>query len=80
MIENVAIKIKGNRNKTCLSSSYKFTWKKINKKIILIIVINIDPKINWVSFFENIFFSTRGKKQNPIKDNNGSLKNNHIKI
>ena len=45
MTEKLTINNKGIRNNICLSSSYKFTLKKINKKIILIIVIDKDPNV-----------------------------------
>ena len=45
MIEKLEMSIKGTKNKICLISSYKFTSKKINKKIIEIIDNKIEPNI-----------------------------------
>ena len=72
--------IKGNKNKSCLNSSYKFVSRKINRKIMLIIVNKIEPKIIWLIGCEKIFFSMKGNNINPTNDNKGSLKNNQIKI
>ena len=80
MVEKLTIKIKGTKNKTCLISSYKFTLKKINNKIILIIVNKIEPKIIWLTDRKKIFFSIKGKRNNPTSESIGSLKNNQIKI
>ena len=80
MTEKVNININGNKNKICLSSSYKFASKKINKKIMLAIVKIIEPRIILGTGWENIFFSMNGNNKKPIMDNKGSLKNNQIKI
>ena len=80
MIEKLEMSIKGTKNKICLISSYKFTSKKINKKIIEIIDNKIEPNIICLTGWEKILFSVKGNNANPIKDNKGSLKNNQIKI
>ena len=80
MTEKLTINNKGIRNNICLSSSYKFTLKKINKKIILIIVNDKDPNVIWFIFEENIFFSIKGNITKPTIARIGNLKNNHIKM
>ena len=50
------IKISGKIKSICLNSSYKFTLKKINKKIIKITELIIGPKINTFSFLKKFFF------------------------
>ena len=80
MVEKLAIRIKGTKNKICLNSSYKFTSKRINRKIIEITDNKIEPSIIWRTGWEKILFSVKGNNVNPINDNKGSLKNNQIKI
>ena len=50
------IKISGKIKSICLNSSYKFTSKKINKKIIETTELISGPKTNTFSLFEKIFF------------------------
>ena len=64
----------------CLNTSYIFASKKINKKIIEIIVSEIEPKIICRADSVKIFFSINGNVNNPINDKSGNLKNNHMKI
>ena len=45
MVEKLAIRINGTKNKICLNSSYKFASKKINRKIIEITDNKIEPSI-----------------------------------
>ena len=79
-MEKLAIRIKGIKYSICLSSSYKFASKIINKKIIDAIVIRIEPSNIWLTELENIFFSIKGNKINPTNDKKGNLKNNQMKI
>ena len=79
-MEKLAIRIKGIKYSTCLSSSYKFAPKRINKKIIDAIVVRIEPSNILLTDLENILFSIKGNKINPTNDKKGNLKNNQIKI
>ena len=79
-MEKLAIRIKGIKYNICLSSSYKFASKNINKKMIDAIVVRIDPSNIWLTELENILFSIKGNKINPTNAKKGSLKNNQIKI
>ena len=67
------IKISGKIKSICLNSSYKFTLKKINKKIIKITELIIGPKINTFSLFEKIFFSIKIKIEIPNRIKIGNL-------
>ena len=69
------MRINGIKNSICLNSSYKLTLKKIKRKTIITDDNISEPKIICRSGLENIFFSTKGNKINPINDKNGSLKN-----
>ena len=80
MVEKLIMRINGNKNSICLNSSYKLTLKKIRRKTIIIDDKIREPKMTCRSGLENIFFSIKGNKSNPIIVKTGSLKNNQIKI
>ena len=67
------IKISGKMKSICLNSSYKFTSKKTNKKIIVTTVLINGPKINIFLLFEKIFFSIKMKTKMPNKISIGNL-------
>ena len=72
------IKNKGIRNITCLNSSYKFTFNKINRKIINKVdtIIGATNKVLWVKWKK--IFSLKIKKIIPKIMMTGNLKKNHI--